>query len=195
MTFFSRYIIEKTYSIKELGYFSSITMIMLVFPMLAGPALSVFIPGLSGLYAEKKYHIIRRMTFRMGLCVIAGAVAVCLSSFIWGRFALTLVFGKEILEYSYLLPPTLLASFFLLGCGVLGSVLIAIQRRLEFLLAGAAAALTVVALCPTLVRRFYMNGSTYSLIIAFTVQDVIMLAVLLRSLRAEKPLVTIQPGA
>jgi O-antigen/teichoic acid export membrane protein len=183
MTFYSRYIVEKTYSIEELGYFSSITLIMLVFPILADPVLGVFIPGLSSLYAEKKYHTIKRMTLRMGICVIAGAVAVCLSSLIWGPFALTLVFGKEILPYSYLLLPTLLASFFLLGCGVLGSVLIAIQRRVELLAASAAAAITVILLCPALVRRFYMNGSVYSLIIAFTVQGAITLAALLHRLR------------
>jgi O-antigen/teichoic acid export membrane protein len=186
MTFFSRYVVEKVYSIEELGYFSSITLIMLVFPLLSAPVLGVFIPGLSSLYAEKKYYFIKRMMFRMGLCVMAGAVAVCLSSLIWGPFALRLVFGEGILTYSYLLPPTLLASFFLLGCGVLGSALIAAQMRVELLAASAAAALTVILVCPALVRRFYMNGSVYSLIIAFTVQGIIMLGALLRNLRNVK---------
>jgi O-antigen/teichoic acid export membrane protein len=188
MTFFSRYVVEKTYSIEELGYFSSITLIMIVFPLLSAPVLGVFLPGLSGLYARKEYYFIKRMTFRMGLCVIAGAIVVCLSSFLWGQFALTLVFGEEILRYSYLLMPTLLASFFLLGCSVLGNVLTAVQMRVELLVASLAAALTVFLVCPPLVRQFYMNGSLYSLIIAFAVQGAIMLGSLLYKLRAKQPL-------
>jgi O-antigen/teichoic acid export membrane protein len=183
MTFFSRYVIEKTYSIEELGYFSSITIIMLIFPILSGPVLGVFIPGLSGLYAEKKYGIIKRMTFRMGLCVIAGTVVICLSSFIWGGFVLKLVFGEAILSYRYLLLPTLLASCFMLGCNVICSVLIAAQNRLVILIAGVAAALTVILTCPALVRRFYMNGSIYSLIAAFAVEGIIILGALIRHLR------------
>jgi O-antigen/teichoic acid export membrane protein len=182
MTFFSRYLIEKTYSTTELGYFSSITLITIVIPILSGPVLGVFIPDLSGLYAEKKYGIIKRMTFRMGLCVIAGTVVICLSSFIWGRFLLKLVFGEEILPYSYLLLPTLLTSCLMLGCGVLGSVLIAMQKRVTLLIAGVSAALTVILTCPTLVRQFYMNGSIYSLILAFSVEGIIMLIALTRGL-------------
>jgi O-antigen/teichoic acid export membrane protein len=188
MTFFSRYVVEKVYSIEELGYFSSITLIMIIFPILSGPVINVFIPGLSGLYAEKNYYIIKRMTFRMGLCVIAGAIVVYVSSFFWGRFVLALVFGEKILQYSYLLPPTLLASFFLLGTSILGSVLIAAQMRVELLVASAASALTVILVCPALVRQFYMNGSIYSLIIAFTVQGLITLGTLLYRLRNKKPL-------
>ncbi|MDR2795854.1 MAG: lipopolysaccharide biosynthesis protein [Spirochaetaceae bacterium] len=183
MTFFTRYVIEKTYSMEELGYFSSITLIMFVLPFLTGPTLNVFIPGLSGLYAEKKYYIIRRMTFRMGICVIAATVLMSVSSLVWGRFALKLVFGEKILSYSFILMPTLIASGFLLGCGVLGSILIAMRKRVESLIAGAAGAGMAILSCPALVRHFYMNGAIYSLILAFTVQGLIMLVVILRDIR------------
>jgi O-antigen/teichoic acid export membrane protein len=188
--FFPRYMIEKTYSIEELGYFSSITLIMFIFPFLVGPAISVFIPGISGLYAEKQYYIIKRMTFRMGLCVIAGTILLCLSSLIWGRFALALVFGEKILPYSYLLMPTLLASGFMLGCGVLGTVLISMHKRVDCFIATAAAALTVLLSCPALVRDFYMNGSIYSLILAYTVYGIIMLGCILCRLK-NKPAIPI----
>ena len=155
---------------------------MFVLPFLTGPALNVFIPGLSGLYADKKYYEIKRMTFRMGLCVIGATAALCASSLVWGRFALSLVFGK-ILRYSYLLIPTLLASGFMLGTGVLGAILAAMQKRVESLAAGIAAALTAILVCPALVRKFYMGGSIYSLIAAFTVQGFVLLGFLLHYLK------------
>jgi O-antigen/teichoic acid export membrane protein len=181
--FFPRYMIEKTYSIEDLGYFSSITLIMFIFPFLVGPALSVFIPGMSGLYIDKQYYIIKRMIFRMGLCVIAGTILLCLSSLVWGRFALSLVFGEKILSYSYLLMPVLLASGFILGCGVLFYVLIAMQKRLECFIVTIFGALAVTFSCPALVRAFYMNGSLYSLIIAYAVEGLIMLAYIFYHLR------------
>jgi O-antigen/teichoic acid export membrane protein len=168
---------------EELGYFSSITLIMFVLPFLTGPTLNVFIPGLSGLYAEKKYYIIKRMTFRMGICVIAVTVLMCVSSLVWGRFALKLVFGEKILSYSFILIPTLIASGFMLGGGVLGCILVAMQKRIEPLIAGAAATVTAILTCPVFVRNFYMNGSIYSLIAAFTVQGFVLLGFLLHNLK------------
>ena len=183
MIFFTRYIIEKTYSAKELGYFSSITLIMLALPLLTGPALSVLIPGLSGLYAQKRYAVIRRMAFRACVFITAVTAALCASSLVWGRFALRLLFGDEILPYSFLLMPTLLASGFLLGCGVLAGILTAMRRHGSLLIAGIAAALTAARCCPALVRRFYMGGAIYSLVIAYTVQGVITLAVIMRNIK------------
>jgi O-antigen/teichoic acid export membrane protein len=183
MTFYTRYVIEKIYSIEELGYFSSVTLIMFVLPFLTGPALNVFIPGLSGLYADKRYYEIKRMTFRMGLCVIGVTAVLCASSLVWGRFALSLVFGEKILRYSYLLIPTLLASGFLLGVGVLGAILTAMQKRVESLIAGVAATLTAILTCPVLVSGFYMGGSIYSLVAAFTVQGFVLLGFLLHYLK------------
>jgi O-antigen/teichoic acid export membrane protein len=187
--FFPRYMIEKAYSTDELGYFSSITLIMFIFPFLVGPAISVFIPGISSLYVDKRYYIIKRMIFRMGLCVIAGTILLCLSSLVWGRFALSLIFGEKILPYSYLLMPALLASGCMLGCGVLGSALVAMQKRSICFIVIIAAALVVVLSCPALVRVFYMNGSLYSLIIAYMVEGFIMLACIFYYLK-NKPAVT-----
>jgi O-antigen/teichoic acid export membrane protein len=186
MTFFTRYVINGTYSTEELGYFSSITLLMLVVPIFSAPVLSVFIPGLSGLYADGKFAVIRRMTFRMGVCVIGGTAALCLSSLVWGRFALVLVFGERIAAYLYILMPTLAASGFMLGVGVLTSILTAMQKRVGCLVASAAAMLTAIASCPALVGRFYMNGANYALILAFTVQGIISLAMLLYHLRERK---------
>jgi O-antigen/teichoic acid export membrane protein len=191
--FFPRYITEKIYSIEELGYFSSVTLIMFIFPFFTGPAVSVFLPGVSRLYAEKQYYIIKRMIFRMGLCVIFGTILLCLSSLLWGRFALTLVFGEEVVSYSYLLMPTLLASGFMLGCGVLGAMLTAMQKRIEFLIAVIAASLTIVLSCPALVRNFYMNGSIYSLIAAYAAQGIIMLGYIFCHLK-NKPAITDNVG-
>ncbi|MDR2344327.1 MAG: lipopolysaccharide biosynthesis protein [Spirochaetaceae bacterium] len=183
MTFFTRYVVEKTFSIEELGYFSSITLIMLVLPLLTGPALAVFIPGFSGLYVKKKYDVIKRMTFRAGIYISGITAAVCVSSLVWGRFALNLVFGEEILRYDFLLMPALLASGFLLGCGVLGGILTAMRKHAGFLIAGMAAAVTVALSCRPLVRGFYMNGAIYSLIAAYTVQGIIMLTIIMRGVK------------
>jgi O-antigen/teichoic acid export membrane protein len=176
-------VIEKIYTIEELGYFSSVTLIMFVLPFLTGPALNVFIPGLSRLYDDKEYYIIKRMTFRMGLCVIAATMAMCASSLVWGRFALRVVFGEKILSYSFVLMPTLLVSGFMLGCGVLGGILTAMQKRKEVLIAAAAAALAVILICPVFVRKFYMSGSLYCLIAAYTVNGFIQLGFLLYHLK------------
>jgi O-antigen/teichoic acid export membrane protein len=181
--FLPRYMIEKTYSIEELGFFSSITLIIFIFPFLVGPAISVFIPGMSGLYSGKQFYIIKRMTFRMGLCVILGTILLCLSSLVWGPFVLSLVFGEKMLAYSYLLIPTLLASGFMLGCGVLGSVLISMQKRTECFISTIVAVLTILLSCQTMVRMFYMNGAIYSLILAHAANGIVTLGFILYHLR------------
>jgi hypothetical protein len=80
--------------------------------------------------------------------------------------------------------PTLAASGFMLGVGVLTSILTAMQKRVGCLAASVAAMLTAIASCPALVRQFYMNGANYALILAFTVQGIISLALLLRATAA-----------
>lgn len=119
----------------------------------------------------------------MGLCVILGTILLCLSSLVWGPFVLSLVFGEKMLAYSYLLIPTLLASGFMLGCGVLGSVLISMQKRTECFISTIVAVLTILLSCQTMVRMFYMNGAIYSLILAHAANGIVTLGFILYHLR------------
>jgi O-antigen/teichoic acid export membrane protein len=183
MLFFPRYIIEKIYTIEELGYFSSITLVMYIFNFLAGPALSVFLPEISIFCAEKKYAVIKRMAFRMTFLAIFITILITLSSFIWGDFALRLVFGEKILSYNYLLPPTLLTSGFSFICNILAIMLVAMQNRIQYLISLIISTLTIILICPVLVRHFYMNGAIYSFTIAYFECGLILLGMLLYDLK------------
>lgn len=122
--------IEKMFGTEQLGYFSSVTMVLSILNVLMTSVFVMLIPTISILYAEAKTKadpIDTDCGCWFGLLCLAGVGAGALL----GDFVFSLLFGKEILPYMNLLAPTIIASIILSCVTFFSSVLTSFRKMMK----------------------------------------------------------------
>ncbi len=93
------------------------------------------------------------------------AVVVVLAE-LFGDFALVLVFGEQIREYTYLLTPILFVNLVISFLGLISMVMVVV-RSFRWLLGGYAVGFVMeILISPVFIRRFGADGASYALILA-----------------------------
>ena len=170
MTFIIRFFIEKLYGEEMLGYYSSISMVVVVMTTLAGSVWYVIIPIISKHYTEENFGAIIRMLIGILLAIAGiGVVVIALGEWL-GPWAFRLVFGSEILAYMYLLAPVLIASILLTATAFFSTVLIPLQRRGAMLWCNVIGAAVCTAAVYPMTKADGMQGANNSLILGLTIQ-------------------------
>jgi O-antigen/teichoic acid export membrane protein len=187
MTFITRYVVKAVCSDKELGYYSSIAIFIIIIGTLSGAVMNVLIPRFSEYYILGHIKAIYKYVTRAILCIILFGMIVFGLSFALGKYCLVLFFGAEILPYFYLLPITTIVSCVFTIVSFFNVVLISFHIMYRMLIVNAVGALICTLLCYPLVLKFGMIGSCYSLIIGMGVQ-IIFLVVVSTKVLAEKSL-------
>ncbi len=183
MTFITRYVIENRFSSELLGYYSSISMVIVVLSTLAGSVWTVASPWAASHYQEKRYKEILQFCGKVLLALVAITILALLAGSYLGDFALALVFGRAILPYSYLLNPMLVVSVLLTMVAFENTLLIAFRKQKALLLLNAAGAVACVASVYPLVERFDMLGSSYSLMLGIGLQALLLGGYLIKLLK------------
>jgi O-antigen/teichoic acid export membrane protein len=183
MTFITRYTVNALYSAEELGYYSSVTVLVVVMAVLANSAWNVLVPHITKQYGEKRYGVLKKTMVKIVCAIILGGTFLTLAGFVFGGRGLALVFGEKILPYVCLLTPTFIVSTIWTAVSFFNTALAAFRKRLPLLACNMAG----VALCALLVRpfveRFGMAGSCYCLIAGMGLQVVLLAAVYLNAIK------------
>ena len=147
MLFLTRHSVEKVYGSTELGYYSAFTMVIVVFSTMAAAVYQVILPTISEKYLKHlKKDIFQIIFMILGIISFVSLIVLLLAIFI-GNFALSFIFGPEILEHMYLLLPVVIASIALTIMTFSSVCLTAMQKRVPMLigmLTGAALLSTLV---------------------------------------------------
>ncbi|GHV77524.1 hypothetical protein AGMMS49942_23450 [Spirochaetia bacterium] len=174
MTFITRNIVKDMYSGEELGYYSSVTILIVVMLVLTGAIWTVFMPQMSALYSNREYGHLKKNMLQIVCRIAVLSIVLLIAGFLLGNMGLGLLFGKEILLYSFLLPPVIIVSSILTLVNFFNSALIAFQKRNKMLIANLIGAVFCTLLLRPLVTCFGMAGSLYCLIISMGIQLVLL---------------------
>jgi len=173
--FLMRYNVEKIYGMEKLGYFSAMTMVILIINIIAGSVFIVIIPVISKNYLENnKKNLVKILLIILGIIFIMVSITILLAVFT-GDMIFSLVFGIEILPYMYLLIPVIIASAFLVISGLLNTFLNAIYKRINILICMTAGALTLTIIIIPATKIYGMSGNIYSFIISVIIINILQI--------------------
>ena len=106
-------------------------------------------------------------------------------AWLFGEFALVLLFGDDIIPYIYLLIPILLAISALAIFGFL-CMLAIVLRNISSLIIGTSLgfASTIIITLP-MINKFGINGTSYSLIVSTLIANAVLVIGIVYTLYAE----------
>lgn len=175
LNFISRYAIEARYGSNQLGYFSSITMVLSVLMVLMNSIFVTFIAQMAALYFEKKY----RKLLRMLIAVIGGFVILLvlgeIAGFLLGDFFFGLVFGEEILPYMYLLPMTIVCAVILSAVTFISCVLTSFRKNNWVLYGNAISVIFCILTMNACINVWQMNGALICMSVGLLLSFIVLL--------------------
>lgn len=182
MNFITRYLVERLYTKEILGYYSSISLVVVVVSTLAGCIWLVIIPYLSKAFINKKFKELRLLLVKILLgFLILGIVSIS-ACWLLGDFFLSLIFGNDILKYSDLLIPVVITSLALALCMFLSTVLISFKKNKAVLYCNIMGALVCSVFAYPLIKEYNVYGANMSMLFSITIQIILLLVILLRLL-------------
>lgn len=182
MNFVTRYLIEKVYSSELLGYYSSISIIVVIMSTLAGCIWLVIIPTLSEMYINNQHKKIKSFIHKVIIGILISGILIIILAKLLGDFGLSLIFNKDILKYSGLLIPVVISSVFLTVSMFLNSVLISFKKNRTVLYCNLSGAVVCTLIAYPLIVNFNIYGANASLLIGILVQVITLYILLIKSL-------------
>ena len=187
VTALPRLALEKYYGEAILGIYASICSPTVIITTLVPNILCPFMTLYGKLYNEgKRAKLMRMFLLSLVLTVLLGAAA-CLMAWLFGDWALSLLYDEQVLEYMYIFIPIIVATviYALSMCG--NSVLISI-RTPKALTAFAGAALVVcAAISYPLTKAYGMWGTVIAFGLPFLVQFMLQTGYIIYKLLVCKP--------
>jgi O-antigen/teichoic acid export membrane protein len=175
MAFITRYTVNQLYSAEELGYYSSVTLLIAVMITLGNSVWNALIPHMAERYHGKEYGLLKKTIAKIiGIVMLAGAFLV-LAGLVFGEWVLALVFGEKIRPYCYLLTPTFIVSTIWTLVSFFNASLTAFEKRTPPLVCNMAGVVVCTALIRPFVQAYGMIGSCYCLIVSMGLQAVLSL--------------------
>lgn len=170
ITALPRLALEFYYDKTLLGIYASICTPTVIITTLVPNILCPFMTLYGKLYNEGKNGKLMRMFLLSLLLTVALGAVACLCAWLLGDWALSLLYNEQILEYTYIFVPIIIATvvYALSMCG--NSVLISIRTPVALtVFSGAAFAVCVVISYP-LAKEYGMWGTVFGFGLPFLVQ-------------------------
>ncbi len=170
-------ILQQQYGAEELGIYSSIASPTLIVQVFSAVVFNPFLPALSELYYRGEIKRFRKMLHRTFLLLIGMCVIVNIGAAILGRFGLTLLFGRGILEYYDLFFPIVWCTILIAIIWIVSAVLVAL-RQIRWLLTGMIFDFLIcVSLARRLIECYGKNGVSFVQIIVYLAYIIFMVII------------------
>lgn len=166
LNFITRYQIEKFFGTKNLGYYSAITMVIVVISTLFGSIFIIIIPRISYMYKEKNINEIIKIILKINLAIFVFTIVSIIGAILLGNIVFSILFTDSIQKYMYLLIPTIITSSILGILNYLSTILISFHDLKFVLAANLIPAIFCTFILKMSILQYGMLGSLYSLIIS-----------------------------
>jgi O-antigen/teichoic acid export membrane protein len=182
---FPRMILEEKFGPAILGYYSAIASPVLVIQLLASFIFAPLIPLFSKSHTEHNTRAFSRLLLKTILVVLALSVVSLIGGYLLGDWGLSLLFSarKSVLDYSYLLIPTILTVICTAFIWLLNSVITAIRLIKYLFFSAIAGSVVCIAISKICIDAYGINGVNFSMIIVQAVQIILMLFFVLQYIR------------
>ncbi len=179
-------ILERECGENVLGAYSSIFAPAMLLQAATGYLYIPFATTLAEQHAKSDHRSFLRLLMRITAVILAVFAVISVPAYLFGEFALVLVFGEELRAYVYLLIPILIVNLVISYLGLF-SMAVIILRSFRVLLCGYAVGFAGAVLLPgPAIRYFGVNGTSYALIAA-ACAVILILLVRIVTVRGGKP--------
>lgn len=151
-----------------LGFYSSVATPAVVVQLVSTNIFSSALPLMAEQYNSRNPKLystifkIQGIILALGLCAIVGFS-------LFGNFALRLIFGEEILIYTYLLIPTVIVSILTAVSYFLTSLFTVIHKNVTMVIAESICVVFTLAVSQLLITKFSLEGINLILIYAYLI--------------------------
>ncbi len=172
---YPRYLLEKLYSSEILGIYSSIATPVVIIQVASSFIFNPLITLFAELYNKKDLKRFYILTAKVILAILAIGIIAILASSVCGKFALGILYGEYILQYSYLLNWVIVTTI-LTTIIVFLNLLLTVVRNFKILLTGNLIGLiSSLILSNLFIPKYGMNGINLALILTLIIENVYMI--------------------
>ena len=125
-----------------------------------------FVPKFAEYIERRDLKKFYSMTAKICVAIAAIGVLVIIAAAFLGEFALALVFGSSIVEYSYLLIPALISTAFTSLMGFFSMLEVVLRDFKGLIISNLIGLLLIVVCTPIMINSCGVNGTSYSLILS-----------------------------
>lgn len=176
MTYITRFAIGEEMGSTMLGYYSSISVVVVVMTTIASSIWCVLIPHLRQLYLSRQNAKLVRLLSLILLATAAIGAAAIGAGAVLGEWALALVFGREIIPYVGLLTPVLFASILLTLVSLFSTLLTTFRHTKSMLACNLLGAVLCSISAVPFTKAQGILGANNSLMLGLGVQLLLLLA-------------------
>lgn len=170
-----RYFLEKLQGSTIAGYYGSVATPTVIVQSLCITIYSPLVPLLARTYTDsKKSDYLKTMT-KAVFAMIAISILFCVAAILLGDWGLHLLFGEEILPYTYLLTPTIVTTIMMAFLYYFTMILTISRRTWSIVISTGLGALSVLLSSQYLIRTYSMNGVNYCLYIGLSITLITMI--------------------
>ncbi len=175
--------VERTLGSEALGYYSTVSIVVVVLSTLGSGVWGSIMPRISSLIHEKNFPEVRKTIRFVMFAMIVMAVFVLLLGSWLGPFFFGIIFGTEILDYMFLLVPVLINALLLLFNSFFQCVFIPINNRKILLYTNGLAVMVCMLLSNALVTSHSLIGACLGLTGGLALRGILLSVALLVCLR------------
>lgn len=170
-----RYFLESYHGNVILGIYAAVATPTLIVQVAATFIFNPLITLFAEYHHSRNHRVFKRTFIKCILAIGTIAVAAFVVGAIWGDWGLNLLFGKDILPYTYLLLPIILCTV-LTAFNWFLSTILTIVRDFKRLIIGNTTGLAIcLVLSMLLIHPYQMNGVNITLICAMGSQSILLL--------------------
>lgn len=169
--------LQQQFGTEELGIYSSIASPTLVVQVFASVAFNPFLPYFSELYVNKKTDQLKKVLHKTYILLIAMCICVTIGAVLLGKIGLTILFGRQILEYYNLFMPIVWCTILTAIVWIFSAILIAF-RQIKWLVVGMIVDfLGCICLVRPVVLQYEKNGVSIVQLMVLAVYIMFMVGV------------------
>lgn len=180
-----RRVIQQILGAEQLGYFSTIFTPTVLVTTLIPTVVVAILPHIGRAWAERDRRAMKRWVVVSYTSVAVITLAAELAALLIGKSVMQLIFGKEILQYYDLLYWAILATGLNAATSCGNGILTAMRKNISVAGTASAALLLTAAMSSILISKNGIYGASFVLILAYGMQNILQIFLILLSLYRE----------
>lgn len=174
--------------VDTLGIYSAVLAPVTVLQVAATFVINPLSTILATHFNDNKIKSLTKVMVKCVLMLLGFLVFGILVSIFIGKWGLSILYGKDIVQYSYLLIPMVILSIMTALTILLGNLGIVLRDKIGPNISGAIGLVATIISCVFFVPAVNMQGANYALIIGLAVQDIILIIFIVLKLKKQKGL-------
>lgn len=179
-TMYPRVVANELFGTKILGFYASVATPAIVVQAAASFIFTPLITLFSEYYNEKKFKELFKTIIRVILITILISGLILIMSELLRDFMFGLLFGKEILKYTYLFNGVIIVSTLTAIVWLLAIILTVTREYFRLVLSTVITLIINYILTNYFLEHYFLNGINYILIISYAVHIILLLICVLR---------------